>query len=134
VSYTDKGTPYQESFSIPAGEYERISVYAYPGKTINGNFQVSGGSGNDVNFFITTIDCKQNVKFSFTLFNSGHVDGNVIVKLLADNQQFWSNNYIVEVEEKVTKNSSVLIPNCNEDLEIIISEQKSANYFGSFLE
>jgi len=137
LDYTDKGTPYQENFSIPAGEYKRITAYAYPGKTINGNFQVSGGPDNDVSFFITTIDCKQYVKFSFTLFNSGHEDGKAVVKLLADNHPIWLNDYDVKAEEKVTGGpqwyEKVMIPDCNKHLfEIEILELKNEIILGDF--
>lgn len=130
VAYTDKGKSYEESFTVPPGLYKAISVFAYPGQTINVNLVAQGGSGDDVNFFITTIECKQNVKFTFTLFNAGSIDGDVTVKLLADDKGFWSNNYILKSNEKITKSRSVLIPNCN-DLRLIISEQKSTGYFGS---
>ena len=43
-----------------------IPVSSEPGSKVQGNMQIRGGSGNDVNFNIKTNECKRNVDFSFT--------------------------------------------------------------------
>jgi len=131
VSYTDKGKTYQENLFVPAGIYKTIQVFANPGTSINGEMQIRGGSGNDVNFNIQTTECKQRVDFSFTLLNSGHVNGDATVMLISGEKYYWSNNYVLKPEEKISRSDSVTLANCNHDLRLIISEQENTDYFGS---
>lgn len=133
VSYTDKGKQYNKKFLVPSGTRHSIEVFAYPNSSISGQMQVSGGSGSDIDFVITTKECTQKVKFSFSLFNSGHVAGDVTVKLLAGDKSYWSNNYVLKSDEKISRSDSETIPNCK-DLKIVISEQKSTDYIRSLVD
>ena len=130
VSYTDKGKSYQKNLYVPAGYSEEIEVFVYPKQSVSGQMQIRGGSGDDVNFRIVTEECTQRVSFSFALFNAGQVNGDATVKLLAGDSEYWSSNYVLAANEKITRSDSVTIPNCK-DLKLVISEQKSTGYLSS---
>ncbi len=113
-SYSDNGKSYLSSLEIPPGTYKSIPVYAYAGQSINGDYSVNGGSGNDVDFSITQERCSQKVFFSFSLANYGPVSGNAQVKLNADGNSVWNNQYYVETQKQISKKESITIPDCND--------------------
>lgn len=112
TKYKDNGKFYTQSFQVPAGAHKIIPVYAGSGQVISGDFSVSGGSGNDVDFYIGTVTCTQTVTFSFTLINTGPVNGRVEVALEADGHPIWSNNYFIEKNTQVRKDGKVTINDC----------------------
>jgi len=112
AKYSDNGKFYTQSFQVPAGANKIIPVYAGSGQVISGDFSVSGGSGNDVDFYIGTVTCSQTVTFSFNLINTGPVDGNSEIILEADGQSVWSNNYFIEKNTQARKDGKVTINDC----------------------
>src|SRR5712692_4557681 len=56
---------------------------------------ISGGSGNDTDFYIAADTCTQTVNFSFTLVNSGSANGYATVQIQIDGQTNWTNRYFV---------------------------------------
>ncbi len=113
-SYSDKGKFYLMGFDIPPGNYESIPVYAYASQSISGEFNINGGSGNDVDFSISQERCSQKVFFSFSLGNYGPVSGNAQVKLVADGNTVWTNEYYVETQKQISKKESITISDCND--------------------
>jgi len=114
TKYSDKGKFYTQSFQVPPGTHKIIPVYASSGQVISGDFSVSGGSGNDVDFYIGTVTCSQTVTFSFSLINTGPVDGRTEITLESDGQPIWSNNYFIEKNTQVRKDGRVTINDCYE--------------------
>jgi len=49
-------------------------------------FTISGGSGNDTDFYIAADTCTQTVNFSFTLVNSESANGYATVQIELDGQ------------------------------------------------
>ena len=112
AKYTDNGKYYTQSFQVPAGSQKIIPVYASSSQVISGDFSVSGGSGNDIDFYIGSVICSQTVTFSFNLINTGPVDGNTEIILEADGQSVWSNSYFIEKNTQSRKDGKVTISDC----------------------
>lgn len=132
VEYNDNGKFYQDDLLVPAGIYKTITVSAEPESKVSGNMQIHGGSGNDVNFNIKTNECKRKVDFSFSLTNSGPVSGDATVQLVLGGKNYWSNNYVLNPDEKITRSESVTIPKCDSTPKVVLSDQKNAGYFSAF--
>ncbi len=68
-----------QTFTVPAGSSEQVSLNLNGGDSVTGTISVSGGSGNDVNFKITdsngniisSQDRITSTSFSFTASTSG---------------------------------------------------------------
>jgi len=125
VSYTDKGQSFTRTFEVPAGAYKSIPVYAYSGQSVDGSFIVSGGSGNDVDFYIATSTCSQTISFTFNLSNYGPVNGNAEVTLQSDGTSIWSNSYFVESQKRISESGSTIMLDCNQHhFKMVVSSQK----------
>ncbi|MGA2663629.1 MAG: hypothetical protein ABSF83_01620 [Nitrososphaerales archaeon] len=81
VEYTVAGSQSSQSFTVAAGSENTIGVTLNGGQTVSGNFQASGGSGNDVDFSIVLSTCSQTVPFTADLVNSGSANGYAVVSL-----------------------------------------------------
>lgn len=120
VNYSFGGTSESASFSVPAGTTQPCcGMGLSPNERLNGTFQVSGGSGNDINFEIVASTCTQNVTFSFTLVNAGASSGFANVSLRAGGSllgvsgaSFWSNRYYVPAGQSVPESGQISIPDC----------------------
>ena len=110
VSYTAAGTSATKSFAVEGGNTETISFNLSTGDRLYGSFTVSGGSGNDIAFYITAQTCTQTVDFSFTLVNSGSANGYATVHFQSDGTSVWSNRYYVAKGELLPESGSVRKP------------------------
>lgn len=125
VSYTDKGQYYSETFQVAPGTYKSIPVYAYSGKSVSGSFNVAGGSGNDVDFFVARESCSQSLSFSFSLANYGPVSGEAQVTLQSDGSSVWSNSYFVESQKQINQRGTATLSDCNQhEYKMMINSQK----------
>ena len=125
ASYTDKSKSYSQNFQVPPGTYKSIPVYAYSGQAVSGSFNVAGGSGDDVDFYIATATCSETVSFSFNLSNYGPVNGNAGVALKSDGRTVWSNSYYAESQKQVSETGSATISDCDQhDFKMVVTDQK----------
>lgn len=125
MAYTDKGQTHAQNFQVAPGTYESIPVYVYSGQAISGSFNVAGGSGNDVDFYIATNTCSETVSFSFNLSNNSPVNGNADISLKSDGNIIWSNIYYVESQKQVSESGSATIKDCDQhDFKMIVTSQK----------
>lgn len=128
LSWTDPaGAPHTQTFSVPPGNAYTITVEMKVNEIVTGSFAVSGGSGNDVNFYIKAQTCTQSITFSFILVNSGNANGYATVQLLVDGQAKWTNRYFVLQGQQVPANGSIALPDCSShSLNVIVSSQERA--------
>jgi hypothetical protein len=97
------------------------------GQTLSGSFQVSGGGGNDINFYIQGETCTESISFSFTLVNSGTANGYSTVNLQSDGNQAWSNRYFVQQGQQVTENGAATLSDCNSHtFTVVVTQQQKA--------
>ncbi|HVH15121.1 MAG TPA: hypothetical protein VNA15_05315 [Candidatus Angelobacter sp.] len=112
AAYSVAGTSYTKSFSIVPGANQTFPYDLSTGQRLVGQFNVTGGSGNDVNFYVTSLTCSQTVFFSFTLVNSGTADGYATVQFQVDGQAFWHNRYFVAQGQHLPESGSVVLSDC----------------------
>jgi hypothetical protein len=127
VSYTAAGASGSKSFVVGAGNVETVSFTLSTGDRLYGSFSVSGGSGNDINFYITAQTCTQTVNFSFTLVNSGSANGYATVEFQSDGTVLWTNHYYVAQGQQLPERGNVGLSDCSgHNYNILISQtQKS---------
>jgi hypothetical protein len=101
------------SFVVTAGATKQIPYSLSSGQTISGLFSVSGGSGNDIDFYVSAQTCTQTIAFSFTLVNPGSANGFATVQFLVDGRAAWNNRYLVSEGQQVQGTGSVTLPDCN---------------------
>jgi hypothetical protein len=112
-SYTVNGINQQTfSFTVTAGNSETLTLTLTPNDVLAGSFTVSGGSGNDVNFYITANTCSEVIAFSFTLVNSGTANGYSTVAFQSDTASPWSNRYYVQFNQQLPESGSVTLQDC----------------------
>lgn len=127
VSYTVSGSDQSRSFSVSPGTYQQISYTLVAGQRIRGTFTIAGGSGNDVNFYITASTCSETVNFTATLVNPGPASGFATVHLNVDGQTQWSNQYLVPNGGQVAVSGSVTLSDCNSHaMNVVVSAQQKA--------
>lgn len=127
VTYNVAGSDQTRSFSVPPGTTQQISYNLATGQRIHGSFTIAGGSGNDINFYITASTCSETVSFSFTLVNPGPASGFATVHFTVDGQTQWSNRYLVPNGGQVPATGSVTLPDCNSHtMNIVVSAQEKA--------
>ncbi len=112
VSYNAGGVPGSASLSVPPGTENTVSVALNPNEHLMGTFEVSGGSGNDVNFEIIANTCTQQVTFSFTLANAGNSGGFANVSMGTPAQSFWTDRYYVPAGQNVPVSGQTTIQDC----------------------
>lgn len=127
VSYNVAGTSYTKSLVVSAGTSESLSFTMSTGERLYGTFTVSGGSGNDVDFYIVAQTCTQTVSFSFTLVNSGSANGYASVQFHSDGTALWTNRYYVAQGQQIPESGSVSLSDCSaHSYQIVVSQtQKS---------
>ena len=128
LSYTVGGTNDMKAISIPAGNSYYLSFDLAENVRITGSFTVAGGSGNDVNFYITAATCTETIPFTFSLVNPGQSNGFATVNVLVDGTQTqWSNRYFVPQGQQVAESGSIPLTNCNaHTVTIVVSSQEKA--------
>ena len=128
LSYTVGGTNDMKAISIPAGNSYYLSFDLAENVRITGSFTVAGGSGNDVNFYITAATCTETIPFTFSLVNPGQSNGFATVNVLVDGTQTqWSNRYFVPQGQQVAESGSIPLTNCNaQTVTIVVSSQEKA--------
>jgi hypothetical protein len=87
ATYTAAGATHTQSFAVSAGSAQNIANNLLANQVLSGSFTVTGGSGNDVNFYITASTCTQTVTFSFSLVNPGAANGFATVHFNVDGQR-----------------------------------------------
>lgn len=127
LTYTVSGASHTQSFVVSAGDAQKFSLNLNTGVEISGSFSVSGGSGNDIEFYITARTCTQTVNFSFTLVNSGDSNGYATVHFTADGLTYWTNRYYVPQSQQVTESGNVILGDCSGHVEnIVVTQQEKA--------
>jgi hypothetical protein len=113
ISYAAAGASQSGSFSVSAGQVYTVQVPLNNGQSVSGTFTVSGGSGNDIDFYIDQYTCSQTVSFSLVLVNSGSANGYATVVLTTDNGiQAYNNKYFVQQGQQEPVSGSAVIPDC----------------------
>jgi len=125
LQYTTHWPDYQSrSFYVTAGQTKNLTVHVNEGQQLGGDFTVSGGSGNDINFHILANTCSETVLFTCTLVNSGNADGYAEVVFAADGTAVWSNKYYVRQNTSLPINGSITINDCDDHtFNIVIQRQ-----------
>jgi hypothetical protein len=125
LTYTTHWPDYQwTSFYVTAGNSETVQVHVNAGQQFGGDFWVSGGSGNDVDFRIVAYTCTENVSFTFSLINAGSSDGFADVVFTVDGASAWSNKYFVPQGSTLPMNGSIIINNCDtHTFNIVVQKQ-----------
>ena len=113
VSYTVAGKQYSTGVSLKPGETKDIYVGLDAGGQVTGTFSTSGGSGNDIDFWITGNTCTEKVSFSFTLVNSGPVSGYATVCFRSDGSCLGTNKYYVLAGQQLPVSWSAVLSECN---------------------
>lgn len=113
VSYTVTGKQYNTGVSLSAGQTKEISTNLDSGQQVSGSFSTSGGSGNDVNFYIVGNTCSEQLSFSFIIVNSGPVSGYATVAYNSDGTQLWTNKYFVPAGQQVPVSGSASLSDCD---------------------
>jgi hypothetical protein len=127
ATYTAAGATHTQSFVVSAGNAQNIANNLSANQVLSGSFTVTGGSGNDVNFYITASTCTQTVTFSFTLVNPGAANGFATVHFNVDGQSQWSNRYLVSQSQQVPGSGSVTLPDCGtHTYGVLVSSQEKA--------
>ena len=75
-------------------------------------FTISGGSPNDIRFYITVQTCTHTVDFSFTLVNNGTANGNATVQLQGDGISYWQRAYSVAQGQNLPESGNAFPPDC----------------------
>ncbi len=75
-------------------------------------FTTSGGSPNDIHFYITVQTCTHTVDFSFTLINNGTANGNATVQLQGDGTSYWQHAYSVAQGQNLPESGNAFPPDC----------------------
>lgn len=126
VSVSYSATGYQSGskpFNVNPGNTQGLTFNLNSGDRLSGSFSVSGGSGNDVDFYITAKTCTQTVNFSFTLVNSGSASGYATVQFTFDGQSYWSNQFFVSSGQQITETGSIVLSDCNShNYEVVVSQ------------
>jgi len=126
VKYTAAGHSDSQYFEIPAGTYRSITVSLAVGQSVEGSLLISGGLGNDVDFYIKTQTCSQRVTLSCKLVNARNVNGFAIVSLQSDGKEVWSNKYYVEANKSVPVYEHIDLPDCGDHtFGIVIAQQRA---------
>ena len=102
-----------QAFVVDAGYSHKLSFTLTTGQRLSGSFSVSGGSGNDVEFYITAETCTQTVNFSFILVNSGSANGYATIQFQVDGQVFWTNRYFVTQGQQLPVSGSAVLSDCS---------------------
>jgi hypothetical protein len=125
-SYSINGKSTSTTFTVPAGQAQYVTVNLNKGDTLSGQYSITGGSGNDVNFWITGSTCTANVPFSFVLVNSGSASGYVTVGIQSNGQTLWSNKYYISKGQQATESGSLSLPTCSTPqlTVVVLSQQK----------
>jgi hypothetical protein len=127
LSFSTGGSVNQQSFQVPAGQTKSVSVALLHGQLLNGSFQVSGGSGNDIDFYIQGNTCSQTVSFTFTLVNVGNANGLASVGFQSDGSQPWANRYFVAQGQQSAESGSAIIQDCNSHVySVVVAQQQKA--------
>ncbi len=127
LSYTAGGSSDTKSFVVDAGEIERLSFTLEANQRLSGSFTISGGSGNDVNFYMKAETCTQTVNFSFTLVNSGSANGYATIQFQVDGQSYWTNKYFVVQGQQLPQSGSIVLSDCNgHDYRVVVSSIEKA--------
>jgi hypothetical protein len=83
------------TFDVSAGNYHYIRVLLDVGQQLSGSFSITGGSGNDVNFWINYYTFTQQPSFRSVLVNAGTSDGFANVAFTVDGVSVWSNKFFL---------------------------------------
>jgi len=75
-------------------------------------FTLTGGSPNDIHFYITVQTCSHTVEFSFTLVNNGNATGNATVQLQGDGISYWQRAYSVGQGQNLPQSGNVFPADC----------------------
>jgi len=113
VTYTVAGKQYKTGVSVGAGATQTIFVGLPSGGQVTGNYSVSGGSGNDIDFSIVGNTCTETVPFSFTIVNSGSVGGYASLAYQSDGSSIWTNRYYVAAGQQLPVSGSGNLLDCN---------------------
>lgn len=113
LSYSIDGDRTARTITVPAPSKVSIPIKTQSGQTIEGSFTISGGSGNDVDFFIMHKECSQTIISSFNLVNAGKGNGTAFVTMKADGQTIASNQYYLTSNQQVTKTMKATIADCD---------------------
>lgn len=113
LTYNVAGKRYDTGTTVIAGATQTIFVGLPSGGQVTGNFTVSGGSGNDVDFSIVGDTCTETVPFSFTIVNSGSVGGYGSVAYQSDGSSIWTNRYYVAAGQQLPVSGSGSLLDCN---------------------
>ncbi len=121
------GASHTQAFTVSPGNAYTITTDMKTNQVISGSFSVSGGSGDDVNFYITAQTCTQSVTFTFTLVNSGSADGYATVQLRVDGQALWTNRYFVSQGQQLLQNGGITLSDCDShSINLVVSSQTRA--------
>jgi len=127
VMYSAAGKSDTQSLVIPPGTYRTITVNLATNQVISGSFTASGGSGNDVDFYIESKTGTQSFTLNFTLVNSGTANGFADVILQADGKEVWSNRYFVQAGQQIRQSERISLPDLDEHiLRVMVLQQQKA--------
>lgn len=127
LSFGTGGPLNQQSIQVGAGDVQTVQVALSVGQDLNGSFQVSGGSGNDINFEIVGNTCTESVSFSFVLVNSGSANGYSVVSFQSDGNSIWSNRYFVQQGQQTSESGSATLNDCNSHtFNVVVSQVTEA--------
>jgi hypothetical protein len=125
VSYSVAGKQYDTGVSLRPGDTKNIFVALDSGGQVSGSFTVSGGSGNDVNFYVVGNTCTEVVSFASTLVNSGPVSGYASVAYQSDGSSIWTNKYFVPAGQQVPISGSASLSDCgNHNFTAVVTAQQ----------
>ncbi|MGA1975147.1 MAG: emp24/gp25L/p24 family protein [Conexivisphaerales archaeon] len=126
VNYSVAGKQYSTAVSLNAGQTKDITVALIAGGQVTGTFSTTGGSGNDVNFYIVGNTCSEQVTFSFILVNSGPVSGYANVSFRSDGSSIWTNKYYVPAGQQSTVEVTRVLSDCGNHVfsAVVTSQQK----------
>ncbi len=113
VSYSAGGSSSTRSLEVEPGLVATLSFTLTAGQRLSGTVTVSGGSGNDIDFYITAETCTQRVNFAFVLVNSGNANGYATVEFQVDGQVFWTNRYFVTQGQQLPVSGNVVLSDCS---------------------
>lgn len=113
LSYSTGGPSNNQSFTVAATQVHSVSAELSQGRLLNGSFQVYGGTGNDINFYIVGNTCNESVAFSFVLVNSGSANGYANVSFQSDGNSLWTNRYYVQTGQQPAENGTATLTDCN---------------------
>lgn len=125
LTYTTHWPDYQwDYFILSPGQTRTVQIHVNAGQWLGGDFWVSGGSGNDVDFKILAHTCTTAVSFTSSLVNAGTSDGFVDVAFTVDGASAWSNRYFVPKGGTVPIDSHVVLDDCGDHaFDIVVQNQ-----------